>query len=232
MRYVYIVIAVLCVLFFYLSRWFSDAMQEWIKSLVDAFVSGSFMPEWLEQFIAAAAGVVTWIAVFVAMGLLGGYILLLVMSPIFSLMAERTIGVLDRKIDNGGVKAFMWSIVRGIGVSMLSFIKQTLLLLLIFIVGFIPVIGWIAPILTVAVNAYYFGASMADYSMEARRMTVRRSLQLAGQMRAGMIGIGLPFTLALFIPIIGKYIALLIAPATVVAAARMVVVNTLPETHN
>lgn len=232
MRYVYIVVVVLGVLFFILSKWLSGTMQDWVQGLVDALVSGSFMPQWLEQFIATAAGVVTWIAVFVAMGLLGGYVLLLVLSPIFSLMAERTISVLDTKPDNSGIKAFVWSIVRGIGVSMLSFVKQTVLLLLIFVLGFVPVVGWVAPLLTLAVNAYYFGVSMADYSMEARRMTVGRSMQLAASMRAGMIGVGMPFTVALFIPVIGKYIALLIAPATVVAAARMVVGNTLPEKHN
>lgn len=91
-------------------------------------------------------------------------------------------------------------------------------LLGLLLLGFIPVVNLVAPFLWLTYGGWLMAVQFCDYSFENRRQTFQETLQTLRQNRAGCIGLGLPLTFAMAIPVLN----FVVAPVAVVAASRYV----------
>ena len=220
MAYVYVVVAFIMLLFFIGGMTLLHMGIDHIVDMVKDWVNSPSLPEWVQMMIKVLATIVLWVLSLMVLSIVIGYVIIITLSPLFSKIAETTYTIETGNKVRGGFKRFMFCIWRGIIVALRNAIWQVFLLLVLCVIGFMPLVGLIVPIITIGVNSYFFGLSMFDYSMEARDMRIRASLRYARSSRGTIIGIGMPFTLLLMIPVIGPYLAVIFAPATVVASAR------------
>lgn len=222
MSYVYICIIVLMTLLILggmkLLGMGADYVEEWLESMLD----GAPLPSWLSVAIKGLALIIMWLVSIITMSLFVGYTIIIILSPMFSHIAEKTYSIETGNKVRGGVKRFLYCLWRGIVIVMRNLVIQLTILLFLFIFGFVPLLGLVVPIVTLFINSYFFGLSMFDYSLEVRDMSIGKSLRYARGRRGLIVGIGLPFTILLMLPLIGTYIAVIFAPATVVATARAV----------
>ena len=106
---------------------------------------------------------------------------------------------------------------RGIQIAFRNFLWQTVYLLAIFLLSFIPLIGWIAPLAALLVECYYFGFSMLDYNSERNKLSVPESIRLISNHKGLAVGNGIVFYLLHLVPVIGW----LFAPSYAVVAATL-----------
>nr|WP_315824904.1 EI24 domain-containing protein [Paraflavitalea speifideiaquila] len=87
----------------------------------------------------------------------------------------------------------------------------------LLIISFIPVVGWVTPVIVLFVECYYYGFSMLDYSCERHKLSPAESIEFIGKHKGLAIGNGMVFYLMHLIPIVGW----VLAPAYAVIAATI-----------
>ena len=145
------------------------------------------------------------------------YLFLIIGSPVFAYISERTEAIINGKEYPFDIKQFGKDIIRGIGLALRNTLWQTVYLLSIFLLAFIPVIGWATPVLVLFVESYYFGFSMLDYSSERKKLSVAQSIDFIGNHKGLAIGNGMVFYLMHWVPIVGW----ILAPTYAVIAATL-----------
>ena len=108
-------------------------------------------------------------------------------------------------------------IIRGIRIALRNMLWQTVYAVSIFILAFIPVIGWITPLIALMVECYYLGFSMLDYSCERHKLSTSQSIAFIGKHKGMAIGNGMIFYLMHLIPFLGW----VLAPGYAVIAATI-----------
>ena len=89
---------------------------------------------------------------------------------------------------------------------------------MLFLLSFIPVIGFFTGITLFIISAYFYGFAFIDYTNERRRLTVKQSVHFIRENKGMAVGNGVVFALAMFIPFCGTTIAGFVAIVSVVAA--------------
>ena len=108
-------------------------------------------------------------------------------------------------------------IIRGIRIALRNTVWQTVYMLSILVLGLVPVIGWVTPLLALLIECYYYGFSMLDYSMERHKKNTAESVAFIGTRKGLAIGNGIGFYFLHVLPIIGW----VLAPAYAVVAATL-----------
>jgi CysZ protein len=175
-----------------------------------------FENSWL-GFFFTLAGIIFWIILMFFYFSLFKYIWLILGSPIFAYLSEKTSSIIEGRDYPFSMKQLLADILRGIRLALRNTLWQTVYTLSILILSFIPVIGWATPILALFVECYYYGFSMLDYSCERKQMNVSKSIEYVGKHKGLAIGNGLVFYLMHGIIIIGW----VLAPAYAVIAATI-----------
>ena len=111
-------------------------------------------------------------------------------------------------------------IFRGLRITIRILTKEIKWLILLFIVSFIPLISPFVPIFAFLISAFYAGYGNIDWALE-RTHNVRERITFVRDNKGMTLGNGIPFTLLLWIPVIGWFLA----PALSVAAATISVVE-------
>ncbi|MBW7840059.1 MAG: EI24 domain-containing protein [Chitinophagaceae bacterium] len=145
------------------------------------------------------------------------YIFLIAGAPWFALLSEKTESLLTGKDYPFRLSQLIRDVFRGIKIALRNAFWQTLLIIALLLLGMIPVVGWVAPVISVLVECYYFGFSMLDYTSERRGLGVRKSIEFINRRKGLAIGNGLVFYVMLAIPIAGW----VLAPAYAVIAATL-----------
>ena len=145
------------------------------------------------------------------------YLFLIIGSPVFAYISERTEAIIDGKEYPFDLKQFGKDIIRGIAIAIRNMLWQTVYMVSIFILAFIPLIGWATPVLVLFVESYYFGFSMLDYNSERRKLSASQSIDFIGKHKGLAIGNGMVFYLMHWLPIIGW----ILAPTYAVIAATL-----------
>jgi CysZ protein len=145
------------------------------------------------------------------------FIFLILASPVFAYLSERTESILDGKEFPFSFSQFLKDIVRGIRIALRNLLWQSVYLLTILFFSIIPVIGWVAPLVALLTECYYFGFSMLDYSSERNKLSTTQSIAFIGKHKGLAIGNGLVFYFMHLIPIVGW----LLAPSYAVIAATL-----------
>ena len=123
------------------------------------------------------------------------YIFLIIGSPVFAYLSERTESIIAGKEYPFVLSQFLKDILRGITIALRNMLWQTVYTVSIFFLAFIPVIGWATPVLALFVECYYLGFSMLDYSSERHKLSPAQSIDFIGRHKGLAIGNGMVFYL-------------------------------------
>lgn len=149
------------------------------------------------------------------------FLFLIIGSPVFAYLSEKTESIIEGKDFPFSLRQLLKDILRGVRIALRNIVWQTVYIVTILILSFIPVVGWIAPLVAFLVECYYFGFSMLDYSSERNKLTAQQSIHFIGNHKGLAIGNGLVFYLMHLVPFIGW----LFAPSYAVIAATLSLLN-------
>jgi CysZ protein len=149
------------------------------------------------------------------------YLFLIIGSPVFAYLSEKTEAILRGEDFPFSFGQLAKDIVRGVRIALRNALWQTVYLVSLLILSFIPLVGWITPMISLLVECYYYGFSMLDYSSERQRLSATQSIDFIGRHRGLAIGNGMVFYAMHAIPILGW----ILAPAYAVVAATLSLQN-------
>lgn len=153
------------------------------------------------------------------------YIFLIIGSPLFAYLSEKTESIMEGKDFPFSFKQLLKDIARGIRLALRNMLWQTVYTISILILSFIPLVGWITPLLALLVECYYLGFSMLDYSCERNKLSTSQSISFIGRHKGLAIGNGMVFYLMHIIPVLGW----ILAPSYAVIAATISLYNSKSE---
>lgn len=191
------------------------------------YIAGIWRFEWGKETVTAISHVIGGLLI-VALGLVVYKHLIMALSapfmgPVSEKIETHLTGSVPQK--EKGFKAQSTALSRGIRLSLRNIVKELFTILPLFIIGLIPVIGFITSILIFLVQAYYAGFGNMDYTLE-RHFSYKESIQFVKKHKGLAIGNGIIFILMLLIPIVGIIIVL---PFSVVASTLVTVKALHPE---
>jgi len=150
------------------------------------------------------------------------YLFLIIGSPLFAYLSEKTEAIIEGKEYPFNFKQLIKDIKRGIKLAFRNALWQTVYTISILILSFIPLVGWITPLIALIVECYYLGFSMIDYSCERNKLSPSQSIAFIGRHKGLAIGNGMMFLLMHIIPFLGW----VLAPSYAVIAATISLYNT------
>lgn len=189
--------------------------QSGIKAWLESMEQG-----WLNFFVIVGHIIIFMVLLFFYFSLFK-FLFLIIGSPVFAYLSEKTESIIENKDYPFSFIQLLKDIFRAIQIALRNILWQTVYVLSIFILAFIPIIGWVAPLIAVMVECYYFGFSMLDYSSERNKLSAAESIRFIGNHKGLAIGNGLVFFIMHFIPLIGW----VLAPSYAVIAATLSLKN-------
>jgi CysZ protein len=127
------------------------------------------------------------------------------MSPLAAKVQETVTGIAVYDPPFFSVTNFKL-ILRGISLSLRNVTKELWYTFWLVLLGFIPVVGFIAPILLFLVQAFYSGFGNLDYSLE-KYYNVKDSKAFSQRYRWLAVGNGTVFLTLLAVPVVGLFFA-------------------------
>jgi CysZ protein len=193
----------------YVIEWLSieTGLKQWIESMQSTVVGLLF----------TIAGIILWMILMLFYFSLFKYIWLILGSPIFAYLSEKTEEILEGKEVPFNFSQLLKDVIRGVRIALRNTLWQCVYLIAFAILSFIPVVGWIIPVFALLVECYYYGFSMLDYSLERNHLTAAESIHFIGKRKGLAIANGLVFYLLHLVPLAGW----LFAPSYAVIAATL-----------
>lgn len=207
----YIVIIILSAYIIYLGLQFTFDHKS-IPSWLSTYTSWIFNFRWVLNIFLIGI----YFSSFLVFISIYKYIFLAIASPLFAYISERSAEAINNKDYPFDFKQLVKDILRGILISFRNFSRQFLITLLLYILSFIPVVGFLFGFLILLTDCYYYGFSMLDYNCEREKMSISESKKFIKKHKGMAIGNGAIFYLSFTIPVIGL---ILIAPLSVIAAS-------------
>ncbi|MBV9963839.1 MAG: EI24 domain-containing protein [Parafilimonas sp.] len=211
---IYTVLFVVSMYFFGLT---ANSFIEWLSLKTG-------LKTWLDKngtgflgFLFAFGGVMLWVIQMLFYFSLFKYIWLIVGSPVFAYLSEKTASITENKEFVFNSNQFIKDVFRGIKIALRNCLWQSVYMISILLLSLIPIVGWLMPLLAVLVECYYYGFSMLDYSFERKKITASESIYFIGNHKGIAIGNGLMFYMIQLLPVVGW----VLAPAYAVVAATL-----------
>lgn len=193
-------------------------------AFIDYLTQTTGLDNWLQRlqnswlgFLFTFAGIILWMVQMMIYFSLFKYIFLIIGSPVFAYLSERTEAIKEGKVYQLNFQQLMKDAWRGIKLALRNSLWQTVYMIALFIFSFFPVIGWVTPLIVVLVECYYYGFSMLDYSFERQKLSPAESIRIVGNHKGLAIGNGLVFYLMHGLIVVGW----VLAPAYAVIAATL-----------
>lgn len=168
-------------------------------------------------FLFTVAGMILWLILMLFYFSLFKYLWLIIGSPLFAILSEKTEAIIEGKEYPFSVAQLAKDSIRGIGIALRNTLWQSLYLICFIIISFIPVLGWATPVFVLLMECYYYGFSMLDYSCERHQLNIAESIHFIGNRKGLAIANGLVFYLMHLLPVVGW----VFAPAYSVIAATL-----------
>ncbi len=182
--------------------------------------------EYLKDALSGIITVIIYVFFFISFAYLGGYIIIMLMSPLFSVISEKTEKVITgQSIDYPfEIKQFAKDVFRGLGIAARNVLFETGVMILVFIAGLIlSFISWVGIIFMFFISSYFYGFSYMDYSNERYRRSIKESVSFMRKYKWVAVVNGSLFALVLFIPYIGVALSAFIAVISVIAGTASMV---------
>ncbi|HQY12996.1 MAG: EI24 domain-containing protein [Ferruginibacter sp.] len=149
------------------------------------------------------------------------YLFLIIGSPLFAYLSEKTESIIEGKDFPFSLKQLMKDILRGIRLALRNMLWQTVYTVSILVLSFVPLVGWVTPLLALLIECYYLGFSMLDYSCERNKLSTAQSILFIGRHKGLAIGNGIIFYMMHIVPFAGW----ILAPSYAVIAATISLYN-------
>ncbi len=181
-----------------------------------------------------AINFIVWVSLIIVFHKLNKYLVLIVMSPVMSVISERTDEKLTGKkypFDWGQLMKDVW---RGVLIAIRNLVLEMsitigLLAVNLAITVFLPFLTVIStPVVTITlffVGAYYYGFSTMDYTNERNRLSMGESVRYIRKNKGIAVANGSVFALWLAIPVLGTYIGTVFAPVTCTVGATLAMIE-------
>ncbi len=194
------------------------------NTVIDFFLKQTGTKAWLDKmqdtwlsYFFIVGQIILWLVFLMFYFSLFKFVFLIVGSPIFAYLSERTESIIAGKEFPFSAPRFLKDIARGIKIALRNVLWQTVYVITVLLLSFIPIIGWAAPMLALLIEFYYFGFSMLDYSSERNRLSSAQSIAFIGRHKGLAIGNGMIFYMMHLIPFLGW----ILAPSYAVIAATL-----------
>src|SRR5690606_18837705 len=181
---------------------------------------------WLKTISEWLLWVVFRIMFFLIFAYIGGFLVLIVLSPVLSFLSEKVEEKFTGKKQPFSIKKVINEMIRGIFVALRNIVWQLLITAIIFLLSFIPIVAPFSPILLFLVSSYFYGFAFLDYFLERSGMSISQSITWINRRKALAIALGLPFVLVISIPFLGSYLAAFFALISTIAASVAVIKET------
>ena len=145
------------------------------------------------------------------------YLFLLIGSPLFVYLSEKTESIILNRTYVFSTKRFFSDTGRGIRIALQNALSQTVYMVCILFLSFIPLLGWAAPLLCLLVECFYMGFSMLDYTNERKGLSSVESIHFINRHKGLAIGNGIAFYCMHLFPVVGW----ILAPGYAVIAATL-----------
>jgi len=212
----YLLIPVLLNIFLVVALVYSGiGVSDWINGIIEQSVEN--MNGWIHAAMTAIKIIlpIVFFAIFI---FIGGTIVNILMSPIYTLLSEKTETILTGKEFPFDFKQTLKDIWRAIRIAVRNTIKQLSLIILCLPLNLIPVVGSIISLVLIfIINAYYFGCGFMDYTYERWRLSPKESRKEIHKIKYITFANGAVYSLPLYI-ICGTFIAAFIGGISTVAA--------------
>ena len=173
----------------------------------------------LNKFFSISIWFVSKVFFFYIFSLFGGYLTIIFLSPVFTYLSEKTASIQRGKIYNFNFTQFVNDIFRAILISGRNILVQLFIVFALFLIGFIPIIGWGISIFgNLLIVSYFYGFTFLDFTNERHQLSIKESVKIVRRKKGLAIGLGLVFYLCFFIPLLGGVISSFLAIISVVAA--------------
>src|SRR5688572_631033 len=193
-------------------------------AVIDYLTHSTGLDSWLQKFqnswlgfFFTFAGIILWLIQMMFYFSLFKYLFLIIGSPVFAYLSEKTESIIEGKDFPFSWKQLLKDMARGIRLALRNTLWQTVYTISILILSFFPVVGWITPVIILFIECYYYGFSMLDYSCERHKLSASASIDFIGKHKGLAIGNGIVFYLMHLVPFIGW----VLAPAYAVVAATI-----------
>ena len=200
----------------------TDLSIEWAINQFNSLDAPGFwgtLLEWSKESLSWAIWIVFKIAFFYIFLLFGGYISLIVLSPVLAFLSEKTEAIITGKKLKFDLYQFTRDIIRAILLVIRNMCIQSLWVILFFIISFIPVIGWFVSFFgNLIISSYFYGFSFMDYTNERRRLNIKQSILHIKENKGLATGTGSIFVLCFLIPFLGSIIASFVSVIAVVGS--------------
>jgi len=198
------------------ADWARDTFMNWIN-IGDGAFWGS---ETIKGISSALIKTIVYIMFLVSFVFFGGFVIIIIMSPLFSIISEKTEYVLTE----GGIdypfefKQFIIDVFRGIGIALRNMAFELGIMIIVFIAGIIlSFISWIGVIFMFFVSSYFYGFSYMDYTNERHKRNLKTSVKFMRKYKWVAIVNGSLFAFVLFIPWLGVALSAFVAVISVIA---------------
>ena len=178
---------------------------------------------WLGFFFTFTA-IVFWLILMFLYFSLFKYLWLIIGSPIYAYLSERTSAAIEGREFKLDRDTFLKDIARGVALALRNLLWQTVYILSVLILSLLPVLGWATPLLAFFMECHYFGFSMLDYSCERMGMSRSAGIEYVSRHKGLAIGNGMVFFL--MHAVIG--IGWVFAPSYAIVAATISMYETKP----
>ena len=200
----------------------TDLSIDWAVNQFNSLDASGFwgtLLEWSKESLGWAIWIVFKIAFFYIFLLFGGYISLIVLSPVLAFLSEKTEAIITGKKLKFDLYQFTRDIIRAILLVIRNMCIQSLWVILFFIISFIPVIGWFVSFFgNLIISSYFYGFSFMDYTNERRRLNIKQSILHIKENKGLATGTGSIFVLCFLIPFLGSIIASFVSVIAVVGS--------------
>jgi len=195
-----------------------------INQYLESYLESFGAPEnWWILFLNKLFSISIWLVSKVfflyIFSLFGGYLTIIFLSPVLTYLSEKIASIKKGKTYNFNLTQFVKDVFRAILISFRNILIQLSMVFALFLIGFIPVIGWGVSVFgNLLVVSYFYGFSFMDYTNERHQLSIKESVKIVRRKKGLAIGLGLVFYLCLFIPLLGGIISSFLAIISVVAA--------------
>lgn len=198
------------------------------NSAIEYMLLKSGLKEWMERmesswlsFLLIFGQLVLQLVLLLFYFSLFKYLFLIIGSPLFAYLSEKTESIIEGKDFPFSLKQLMKDILRGIRLALRNMLWQTVYTVSILILSFVPLVGWVTPLLALLIECYYLGFSMLDYSCERNKLSTSQSILFIGRHKGLAIGNGIIFYMMHILPLVGW----ILAPSYAVIAATISLYN-------
>ncbi len=148
------------------------------------------------------------------------YLILILMSPLLAYISTRIEYIITDNLYRWDAKQFIKDIYRGVNFAIRNMFRQAIVLgLWSLLVSVLSDLDIFSPYVFFLVGAYYYGASLMDYTNERRRLSMEESTTYIRKHFGLTMAIGMIFFGMFFI----EFVGFIVAPITAVVAATLAI---------